>query len=170
MGALAVYGEGSSDCETYSPDGDACDEGWSLDEYGHLYNWYAVDDSRELCPSGWTVPADEEWIELEMYLGMSASVANASGWRGNDEGSQLKTTYGWAESGIGDNSSLFSALPCGNRHYYGFFVLGGDSGYWWSNSHTETAAFHRNLSNDFDSVMRSPINLGYGFSVRCIKD
>ena len=54
-GAAAVYGEGESDCLSFSPDGDACDEAWSLNEYGRLYNWYAVDDARGLCPSGWHV-------------------------------------------------------------------------------------------------------------------
>ncbi|MEJ2629601.1 MAG: fibrobacter succinogenes major paralogous domain-containing protein, partial [bacterium] len=40
---------------------------------GHLYNWYAVNDSRNIAPEGWHVPTDEEWKELEMYLGMSRS-------------------------------------------------------------------------------------------------
>ena len=33
----------------------------ALNEYGRLYNWYAVDDARGLCPSGWHVPTDGEW-------------------------------------------------------------------------------------------------------------
>ena len=41
----------------------ACDPAWSLNEYGRLYNWYAVDDTRGLCPSGWHVPTDESgWL------------------------------------------------------------------------------------------------------------
>ena len=42
-GATAVYGEGSSVCNNYSLDIDACDEAQSLAEFGRLYNWYAVD-------------------------------------------------------------------------------------------------------------------------------
>ena len=45
--------------------------------YGRLYNWYAVIDPRGLAPSGWHVPTDAEWKELEMYLGMSQSDADA---------------------------------------------------------------------------------------------
>ena len=60
-GGVTVIGEGSSTCNNYSPDGDACDDTWSLNEYGRLYNWYAVDDARGLCPSGWHIPTDEEW-------------------------------------------------------------------------------------------------------------
>ena len=37
---IAVWGKFNQ-----SPDGDACDEAWSLSEYGRLYNWYAVDES-----------------------------------------------------------------------------------------------------------------------------
>ena len=41
-----------------------CDYG-NNDEYVHahgkLYNWYAVNDSRGLCPNGWHVPTDGEW-------------------------------------------------------------------------------------------------------------
>ena len=37
--------------------------------YGRLYNWYAVDNASGLCPSGWHVPTDGEWMVLEMELG-----------------------------------------------------------------------------------------------------
>lgn len=36
--------------------------------YGKLYNWYAVNDSRGLAPSGYHVPSDAEWTELTNYL------------------------------------------------------------------------------------------------------
>ena len=48
----------------------------TLADYGRLYNWYAVDDARSLCPSGWHVPTDGEYMILEMALGMSESEAN----------------------------------------------------------------------------------------------
>ena len=54
--------------ENFSPDIDACDDAQSLAEYGRLYNWYAVDDARGLCPVGWHVPTDGEWTELEDYI------------------------------------------------------------------------------------------------------
>ena len=41
--------------------------------YGKLYNWYAVDNSAGLCPSGWHVPTDCEWMYLEDTLGMSTA-------------------------------------------------------------------------------------------------
>ena len=30
---------------------EACVPEQSLDEYGRLYNWYALDDARSLCPT-----------------------------------------------------------------------------------------------------------------------
>ncbi len=36
--------------------------------YGKLYNWYAVNDSRGLCPIGWHVPSDKEWTALTNFL------------------------------------------------------------------------------------------------------
>ncbi|MBI4645984.1 MAG: fibrobacter succinogenes major paralogous domain-containing protein [Bacteroidia bacterium] len=37
--------------------------------YGRLYNWYAVADSRNICPAGWHTPTDAEWTTLTDYLG-----------------------------------------------------------------------------------------------------
>ncbi len=69
LGATAVFGEGSSYCDNdYNPYNDACDDAQSLAQYGRLYNWYAVDDARGLCPSGWHVPTDGEWTQLEDYV------------------------------------------------------------------------------------------------------
>ena len=60
--------------------------------YGRLYNAYAVQDIRGLCPQGWHVPTDEEWIKLEMSLGMSSSEAKRmTAWRGKNEGHLLKS-------------------------------------------------------------------------------
>ena len=57
--------------------------------YGRLYDWYAVNDSRKIAPAGSHVPTDDDWKELEMYLGLSQSEADDTGWRGTNEGSKL---------------------------------------------------------------------------------
>ena len=109
-GAVAVYGEGTSDCTNESPLGDACDESWSIGEYGRLYNWFAVDDERGLCPSGWNIPSDGDWMTMEIALGMSEGEANGYDWRGLDQGTQMKTDIGWYDEGNGSNSSGFSEI------------------------------------------------------------
>jgi len=68
--------------------------------YGVLYNWSAACKS---CPDGWHLPSDNEWKELEMYLGMTQTEADIistdyfvqQGPRGSDEGRKLKASYGW---------------------------------------------------------------------------
>jgi len=169
-GAVAVYGEDAG-CESYSPEGDACDPAWSLNEFGRLYNWYAVDDARGLCPTGWHVPTDEEWMTMEMELGMSESAANSIGWRGTDQGAQIKTTYGWNDGGNGTNSSGFSGLPGGYRHTYGGFLEAGSDVVWWSSSPSGSNAWYRDLDINNPLVSRNhDFNRRSGFSVRCLKD
>ncbi|MDA8772130.1 fibrobacter succinogenes major paralogous domain-containing protein [Flavobacteriales bacterium] len=168
-GAVSVFGEDAG-CVDYSPDGDACDPSWSLNEYGRLYNWYAVDDERGLCPTGWHVPTDGEWMTLEMELGMSESDANSATWRGTDQGTQMKTTYGWYSGGNGTNSSGFSGLPGGWRYEGGSFFDAGGSGYWWSSSPSGSFAWGRDLNHSSPEVYRYVDWLRDGFSVRCLKD
>ena len=159
-GAVAVYNEDASLLETY----------------GRLYNFWAVYDGRGLCPSGWHVPTDGEWMTLEMALGMSESEANANGFRGTDQGTQMKTDYGWDSfGGNGTNSSGFSGLPGGFRHYYGTFLFAGGNTGWWSSSpngfgSNNPGAWYRQLSNGYEDVGRHNQNLNHGHSVRCVRD
>ena len=118
-----VFGEAGVYCEENSPDGNACDEFWSLNEYGRLYNWYAVDDARGLCPIGWHVPTVEEWTMMISLFGTDAV-----------SGYELKETYGWLGGGNGFNSSGFSGLPGGIRYENGNFYWAGMNGFWWSSS------------------------------------
>jgi len=157
-GAVAVYGEDSG-CESYSPDGDACDPAWSLNEYGRLYNWYAVDDARGLCPSMWHVPTDEEWIVMSDFLGGS-SVA----------GYQMKTNYGWYNGGSGSNSIGYAGLASGFRRITGSFDNAGISGNWWSSSLSVSSAWYRDLDSVDSNLDRGTHSQNFGFSVRCIKD
>ena len=126
--------------------------------YGGLYNWYAVDDARGLCPSGWHVPTDGEWTVMTDLLG-GESVA----------GGQMKATYGWGGGGNGTNSSGFSGLPGGVRFNSGYFFDAGFSGYWWSSSPNGSNAWFRVLYYD-ESVDRFSSSQRYGFSVRCVRD
>jgi uncharacterized protein (TIGR02145 family) len=160
-GAQTVYGEGTSAVFDGSSD-----EVANLATYGRLYNWYAVNDSRGLCPSGFHVPSDGEWMTLEMALGMTSSQANSTGWRGTDQGAQLKTPS-WG----GTNSSGFSALPGGFRYGgSGNFGTQGNYGYWWSSSPNGTNAWLRDLYSGSSAVGRFNIDTRVGFSVRCVRD
>ncbi|TVQ10337.1 MAG: hypothetical protein EA361_14140 [Bacteroidetes bacterium] len=138
--------------------------------YGILYNWY-VFETRNVCPTGWHVPADYEWRTLEMHLGMSYEESIQFGSRGTDEGSKLKSTNGWQEDGNGTNESGFTALPGGYRGTDGSFYNAGGWCYLWSRTETNSlGAWNRLLYHYGDKVNRNNIHKENGFSVRCLKD
>jgi uncharacterized protein (TIGR02145 family) len=149
-GAQTVYGEGTS---TFY--GGRSDEIANLAALGRLYNWYAVKDARGLCPTGFHVPTDEEWKELEGTLG-GTSVA----------GTAMKTTS-WG----GTNSSGFSALPGGDRgHSSGSYFSHGDYGSWWSSAPNGTNAWYNGLLSGYSNVARFYADARSGLSVRCVRD
>ena len=146
----------------------------NVDTYGRLYNWYAVDDSRNVAPEGWHVPNDAEWKQLEMYLGMSQAEADASGLRGNDEGGKLKEAgmTHWNPPNTGaTNESGFTALPGGSRTYNCRFLgMGNVILFWTSTEHIGFGARYRSLHYDYSQVNRSNEAKRSGFSIRCVKD
>ena len=142
--------------------------------YGRLYNWYAVNDSRNIAPKGWHVPSDTEWKKLEMYLGMSQGDADTVGYRGTDEGGKLKETgtLFWSSSNTGaTNESGFTALPGGDRmpdgRYFNMFKLGL---FWSSSEFSNDYAVFRVLNFDKSLVRRGNNSKQLGLSVRCVKD
>jgi len=142
----------------------------NLSVYGRLYNWYAVDDARSLCPSGWHVPTDGEVMILEMALGMSESEANSVNFRGTDQGTQMKSSSLDNPSWNGTNTSGFSALAGGRKNFYGHFDFKGDYGYFWSSSPVGASAWYRLLGSGNTGVSRNDNSRRSGFSVRCVRD
>ena len=145
--------------------------------YGNLYNWYAVDDDRGLCPDGWHVPTDDEWKELEMFLGMSQSEADDTGYRGTNEGSKLGgNAYLWNDGDLEYNdefgTSGFNGLPSGCRYSsHGHYFNIGSLGYFWSSvEFNSDSARRRDLDFRYTSVYRSYFSKQIGFSVRCVRD
>jgi uncharacterized protein (TIGR02145 family) len=140
--------------------------------YGKLYNWYTTVDNRGLCPVGWHVPSDCEWMYLEGSLGMSIVGQESSGFRGTNEGGEMKDLTNWNLPNIGaTNSSGFSALPGGVRGQNGPYNFIGGIGYWWTMSEKDAFdAWYRRLDFSVSSVGRGNTNKHNGFNVRCIKD
>ena len=154
-----------------------CDYGNNVSNvatYGRLYNWYAVADARNIAPVGWHVPSDAEWKQLEMYLGMSQADADATGWRGTDEGGKLKETgtSHWVSPNTGaTNESGFSALPGGYRYTDGTFNSMGYTAYFWSSTENYSLhAWYRGLNYGYSKVYRISNHKPPGFSVRCVRD
>lgn len=159
--------------------------------YGALYTFAAavngiphngINYVQGVCPDGWHVPNDTEWIELENYL-----IANGYNYdgttSGNKIGKSLASTTGWSSSSvIGDignnlstnNSSGFTALPGGSRFSNGAFHNSGRYGSWWCSSefnmisgYSRSMSYHSHrLANDYDCEYYK----SNGFSVRCLRD
>jgi uncharacterized protein (TIGR02145 family) len=134
---------------------------------GALYNWYAVNEAtnggKNVCPAGWHVPTDTDWLKLTTFLG-GESVA----------GGKMKESgiTHWLKPNTGaSNESGFSGLPGGGRYHNGRFKgLGTRAGWWSSSELLSTSGRGRYLYYEYSMVYRGSGSKRDGFSVRCIRD
>ena len=154
-GAVSVYGEGEGRTNFSSDGPDSDNEAYNLEVYGRLYNGYAKNDPRELCPSGWHVSHGSDWDELVSHFG------------GYEEaGNELKAPdslfVNWSYQG----ASGFNALPGGylDQSQGNFYDRGSRSSYWIS-----SGPYRRNL-NSGTSIATNTISYQDGLSIRCVRD
>jgi uncharacterized protein (TIGR02145 family) len=129
--------------------------------YGALYNWYTVNNGK-LCPSGWHVPSNGEWVTLTNYLGGESGA-----------GDKLKESgsISWGDLNTGTNETGFTALPGGTRTDAGTFSDIGTSAHFWSTSQIlPSSSYSAVLYYNSSSLARGGNPNVYGLSVRCIKD
>jgi uncharacterized protein (TIGR02145 family) len=142
--------------------------------YGRIYNWYVVNDGRNVCPTGWHVPTDNEWKSLEIYLGMTQAQADNTSWRGVDEGVKLKSDFGWNSNGNGTNESGFVGLPGGRRNPGGNFSDLGNQAKWWTSTGEGSLpyqkAYERGLLSIYDKIYRIGTPVKVGAYIRCLND
>jgi len=143
--------------------------------YGKLYNFFVVEDTKNVCPTGWHVPTDAEWKALEMYLGMTQIQADAELWRGTNQGSILSGTASLWQAGILKSNaqfgtSGFNAIPAGFRYISGVFGYLGTASFFWTSTVTDGSnSVVRNLYFENTDVLRySDFKTG-GRSIRCVK-
>ncbi|MCF8361262.1 MAG: fibrobacter succinogenes major paralogous domain-containing protein [Prolixibacteraceae bacterium] len=145
------------------------------DTYGALYNWYAV-NTEKLCPKGWHVPTDADWLALEKAIGMSEKTALSTGRRGAAMASKLAGeanlwTDGALELDESFGSTGFNALPAGYRGGNGQFYETGNVGNWWSSTeYSKLNAWYRGVYFYATDVARYGLDMRTGVSVRCVKD
>ncbi len=145
--------------------------------YGLMYNWYAVNDSRGLCPVGWHVPTSVEWQQMTTTLG---GLSEAGG-RMKQTGVLGEGTGLWQNPNAGaSNCSGFTGLPGGQRRYdTGEFIRLNTYGNWWMADRFITgltnAPYASYLSYNQERVhngtsVAGPADERNGYSVRCVKD
>ncbi|MCX6223034.1 MAG: fibrobacter succinogenes major paralogous domain-containing protein [Bacteroidia bacterium] len=153
------------------------DEATYKNIYGALYNFFVIETGK-LCPNGWHVPTKDDWTTLITFLGgdNDASIAR----------SKLKETgtVHWTTNTNATNSSGFTAVPSGYRHYdNGTFNGIGTESNWWSSTieayftnkwiytidmfNSQGPTIHQADYNYFSTYNNTR---NYGFSVRCIKN
>jgi len=149
----------------------------NIETYGLLYNWYAINDNHKIAPKGWHLPTDDEWKELEMYLGMNQYEADERFKRGGNVCSILAGNAGlWVDGPLINDSEFgssgFNALPGGERSYDGSVWTGmGTTGDFWSaTEYNSLTAWCRSLHYYDSGVDRRSLNKRYGLSVRLVKD
>ncbi|MFO7789121.1 MAG: FISUMP domain-containing protein [Bacteroidales bacterium] len=178
QGAYAVYPH---------QDVDGIDSENGMEEaYGRLYNWYAVNNDKGICPSGWHVPEDEELSELMDYL-----TNKYSGVSENNVGNFLKSCrqvnspedgncatsvhprWNANDTHYGTDDIGFNALPAGERssndgefnnigHFWNIWTAteenAGKAWRWWVRSNAGSL-FHLDAWDK-----------NRGYSVRCVRD
>jgi len=140
--------------------------------YGVLYNFPAA---LSACPTGWHLPSDVEWMQMEQALGMcsgtSSGCSGATGYRGTNQGSQILSV-----GAGGTNSSGFNSLLAGNRRASGIFQYLGQYCYFRTADPADNdVAYCRMLMNASQTIYRnfsteSFFDMSAGFAVRCVKD
>ncbi len=155
--------------------------------YGKLYNWYAATDARGLCPEGWSLPSNDDWLQLVYFVvnqGYPNEINNPNG-----AGNALKSCrqvnspldgcqttehprYNQQSWHYGFDEFGFTAIPAGKRWPYGLFHLIGSYSNWWtSTEHSTVSAISHNIINSSGNVsQQNTLGKRSGFSVRCFRE
>ncbi|MBI9036636.1 MAG: T9SS type A sorting domain-containing protein [Bacteroidales bacterium] len=155
----------------------------SCDVYGGLYQWNEImqyvttSGTQGICPSGWHIPTDTEWLTLENEVETVTTItANSWNWRGDDVGENLKekTDTHW-NTDYGQDTRGFTALPGGQSWNTGSGSFGHEGT--WGKFYTSdrnpedlTKVFVRSLKDVEDGSERTAVSKLEGRSLRCIKD
>ena len=82
--------------------------------YGGLYNFASISCGQSgekiqgVCPLGWRIPTDNDWMMLETEIGMREIEIQKYGFRGTDEGSKLAGRYDLWKNGLLKQSNSFA--------------------------------------------------------------
>jgi uncharacterized protein (TIGR02145 family) len=170
----------------------------NCETYGRLYLWSAAMDSagiidgntangcgylgsectlsepvRGVCPKGWHLPSEEEWVTLIVAVDGDSSriLVDGTSWSAV---SKLRSASGWAKvcgrAGCDDyngtDSFGFSALPAGSTEYPHSYI----SAYFWSSTKNKFGKRAYALSLFANNAILNGVDMYEGLSVRCLKD
>ena len=133
--------------------------------YGKWYNWYAVDDSRGLCPTGWHVATNQEWNDLEIMLGgfsLAGGVlkSNSELWYTTTKPGSDAIGFKGEPNGVASNN--------GNSDQ-----IRNQAWFWTSTGFDSNSAYYRpldNASHILPDWHGRRYGKGSGMACRCVKD
>ena len=129
--------------------------------YGRLYNWYAVNDARKVCPIDWHVPLSAEFATLSATIG------------GTGNGNKLKATgFTYWSNGGGTDAYNFKAIGTGYMGSSSYSNLSKSTYFWTSNEVSAGSgnAYTWSLLDGTTTLAQSAQGKIGGFSIRCIHD
>ena len=159
----------------------------TCDVAGRLYTWAAAMDTvktgcgegttcsphmpvQGICPMGWHLPSEREWIDLaEVYAADFKVIKSQNGW--NRVGScEFYNPTSLCVYGNGTDKFGFSALPSGCRNEYGEFKNDGFKAYFWTASPSQWNADAAFAGIFAEIDCSSTMYMASALSVRCVKD
>ncbi len=161
-------------------DGNDLTEALSSENYstfGVLYNRVAA---NQVCPPGWDLPTNSDWLNLERTVCSSADCENqfpdattSQGWFGTTEGSKLASDSEYWQDGDLDKSSTFGmsglgVRPGGNKIADDFLGLGNLGGFWTSTNYGNYYSIGRSVYSQNKKVYHERYSNSNALSVRCI--
>jgi uncharacterized protein (TIGR02145 family) len=128
---------------------------------GYLYSW---ETAKDVCPEGWHLPTDAEFVDLVSSQGGLFETA----------GGKLKetgTTHWKSPNAGATNSSGLTALSCGKSDdNEGKYYLGVMTFFWTSEDMDDNTGVSYALYSSKAEFSRYGLEKGDGVSVRCLKD
>jgi uncharacterized protein (TIGR02145 family) len=147
-------------------------------ERGILYNFYAIEDERQICPEGFKIPTENDWNELIAFCGGENIAAkylkSDSDWI-EPENAPKPEIIIQSEIGNGLDSFGFNAKPMGaiekTKMFAEFFGFGNNAYFWSADTNNFYNGWGRIAYMYYFSsrIMMDTIEKRLGMSVRCIK-
>lgn len=129
----------------------------NCEEYGRLYNY---EEAKKACPSGWKLPNEQDWQQLEAALGMPENELDSIRvWRGAGVSNQMIDRLKIQFSGVGKPSG---------KDFFGMDQLV----YYWVDEVGPSGnqfSLYRMLQKNNDKVYKDQIPKMSLACVRCVK-
>ncbi|MCF8326341.1 MAG: fibrobacter succinogenes major paralogous domain-containing protein [Leadbetterella sp.] len=132
-------------------------------KYGKLYNWYAVNDPRNVAPQNWRIPSNMEWEKLILFFEKTGSINKAVGNKTWDLKNNKLNQSGFWLFQLGGFIENYNMEDIQNEK----FKLKGTSSKWWT-AEGDYVTIHKKYRFPYRSVGNTKKYSAY--SIRCIKN